>query len=888
MEVIKTPWERPTEDVLSSLDVTPEAGLSADEARRRKQRFGPNALETAKPKSVWRILLSQFGSLVVLLLLGAAVASLAFGEMVEAVAIFVVIVINTGVGFAMELRAVRSMEALRTLAQSSSRVRRDGTVGDVPARELVPGDIVQLQAGDVVSADMRLVDVQNVQVDESVLTGESMVVEKQVEPVGAEADLGDRFNMLFKGTAITRGEALAVVTATGMATELGKITELVAASAQGKTPLEKRLDVLGRKLVWVCLGLAGLIALLGVFQARPLLQVLQTAIALAVATIPEGLPIVATIALARGMWRMSRQNALVRNLAAVETLGSTNVILTDKTGTLTENRMTVQAYATPCGTSQVDWHGGAAEFRVEDQPVGIEENACLRAALEIGMLCNAAQPADEADPDSPLVGDPVEIGLLHVGRAAGLDRQALRERYPETRVESFDTAVKMMATFHRNDDGYRVAVKGAPEAVFDACTHAVDATGQPREFDEEQRRRWLDEADVLAGEGLRLLALAEKQVSDDTGAAYEDLVFVGLVAFVDPPREDVRPALDACRRAGIRVVMVTGDHPSTALHIAQQLGMADEESAAITGAELRERDLMKPDNEERLAAAPVFARVSPEQKLDIVDLHRGREQVVAMTGDGVNDAPALSRADIGVAMGQRGTQVAREAADMVLQDDAFATIVSAIEQGRIIFDNIRKFVVYLLSCNVSELFVIAIASLLFADESLPITPLQILFLNLVTDVFPALALGFGEGERDILERSPRDPTEPVLTGRSWREIFGYGAMITVVVLGVYSLALFSLELGPEMAVTMSFLTLALAQLWHVFNMRGKGANRLFNDITRNRWVWGALALCVVLTGLAVYVTPVASVLELRPPDLREWGIVLAASFVPAVLGLIRT
>ncbi len=887
MDRLEQPWSSPPTEVLESLDVDAARGLAADEVRRRLADIGPNILETAKPRSAWLIFVGQFQSLVVLLLVVAALAAFSFGEFVEAVSIAAVIAINAALGFFMELRAVRSMEALRSMAQNVARVCRDGGEAMVAARELVPGDIVEVQAGDVVSADMRIVDDQNLQVGEAVLTGESVPVDKSAQAVAADTELADRTNMLFKGTAVTRGEAVAVVTATGMATELGRITELVQQAQQGDTPLEKRLDVLARKLLWVCLVLAGLIAVIGLVQQKPTLDVIETAIALAVATIPEGLPIVATIALARGMWRMSRRHALVRNLGAVETLGSTSVILTDKTGTLTENRMTVAAYATPCSSPSVEVDAGEARFQHEGQRVALDGDRCLRAALEIGVLCNGAQRADERDPQSAWVGDPVEVSLLDVARAAGVSRAELLDACPETREEPFDAGVKMMATFHRQHDGrVRVAAKGAPEAILTASTRVMTPQGSSEALSEAARQQWLARGEELAASGLRVLALAEKWVDSDAAAPYEELVFVGLVGFVDPPRADVRAALDACQQAGIRVVMITGDHPATALHIARELGMADAQSAAMTGAELRQHDTDDAARA-RLLESPVYARVSPEQKLDLVELHKSGGAVVAMTGDGVNDAPALTRADIGIAMGQRGTQVAREASDMVLQDDSFATIVVAIEQGRVIFENIRKFVVYLLSCNISELFVVAIASLFFSHVPLPITPLQILFLNLVTDVFPALALGLGEGERNLLARAPRDPQTPVITGRDWGRIFGWGTVITVIVLGVYLLALDEFAASPATAVTMSFLTLALAQLWHVFNMRGRGAHRLVNDISRNPWVWGALVLCMLLLLAAVYIRPLAELLSVTPPTPREWSVVFAAGLLPAVLGLAR-
>jgi len=888
LQLPQTAWSTPTETLLEQLEVDPSVGLSDAQVDARRESFGANILDTAKPRSAWRILINQFQNLVILLLAAAAGTALAFGDHIEALAIALVIAINAAIGFVMELRAVRSMEALRTLADTTSRARRGGHERMIPAGELVPGDILKVQAGDIVSSDLRLLNAQNLQVDESVLTGESMPVEKQTEAIEADAPLAERSNMLFKGTALTRGDALALVVATGMATELGRITKLVQGAQQVDTPLEARINKLAQKLVWVCLALAGAIAGVGIFQARPLQEVIETAVALAVATIPEGLPIVTTIALARGMWRMSRRNALVRNLAAVETLGSTSVIVTDKTGTLTENQMTVERISTPCGPSNVAFEAGGAVFFDDDSHRHTREgNRCLQAALEIGVLCNTAQRRDDSDPGADWVGDPVEISLMQVARGAGLSREELLADCPLTREESFDASVKMMATFHRVDERWRVAVKGAPEAVLNSCTRVMSPDADAQPISQDARRAWTDKSEALARRGLRLLGLAQKWCADERGAPYEELTFVGLVAFVDPPRADVGEAIRACKAAGIRVVMLTGDHPATALHIAQQIDLAGPEDVAITGTKLRRLPADRDDSRTQLLHSAVFARVSPEQKLDIITLYQKQGAVVAMTGDGVNDAPALTRADIGIAMGQRGTQVAREASDIVLQDDAFSTIIMAVEQGRVIFENIRKFVVYLLSCNISELFVVGIASLAFSHLPLPITALQILFLNLVTDVFPALALGWGEGDGKLLQRPPRERQEPVLTRRHWAQIVGWGSLITLSVLGVYFIAHDILETRAEMAVTMSFLTLAFAQLWHVFNMRTANTPRLYNDITRNPWVWGALVLCIVITLLAVYIPPIAQVLSVIPPGLREWQIILAASLLPVVVGWVR-
>ena len=805
------------------------------------------------------------------------------------VAISVVVVINAAIGFATELRAVRSMEALRKIAEVNVRVRRDGSIEEHPARDLVPGDVVALEAGNLIGADLRLLQSSELEVDESVLTGESVPVEKDVDSIEAETVLADRLNMLYRGTAVTRGRGTAVVVETGMGTEVGRISELVEEAAHRETPLEHRLDELGRKLVWVCVLLASMVAGIGLFQGKELFTVIETAIALAVATIPEGLPIVATLALARGMWRMADRNALVRNLAVIETLGSANTILTDKTGTLTKNRMTVARYEGSGGAIEAESDSdedGEFRFLVDGEPIDPGSDPILGPALEIGLLCNNEATIEEAE-DAKRVGEPMETALTEVAVGAGIDRHALLDKQPRVHEEPFDADTAMMATYHRLDGETRVAVKGAPEAVLESSSQILTDEGI-ESLDDQRRQQWMEANERMSQSGLRVLGLAEKRVADTDAPPYEELTFVGLVGMVDPPRADVADALDACREAGIRVVMVTGDQPGTALYVARELEMVEDEQAeAVHGGELGSVGDLDEGGRERVLDAPVFARVTPEQKLDLIELHQNAGAVVAMTGDGVNDAPALVQADIGIAMGKRGTEVAREAADMVLGDDRFATIVAAVEQGRVIFENIRKFAVYLLSCNVSELLVISIAALVFADAPLPLTALQILYLNLVTDVFPALALGLGEGDRKIMDRPPRDPEESILTRRHWGRIAGYGALLTVSVLGAFYLALEPFAMTNGQAVSVSFLTLALAQLWHVFNMRTRGASRLKNDVTKNPYVWGALGICIVLIGLVVYLPPLASVVGVVDPQFDGWTIAVVASFVPVLLGLLR-
>ena len=865
-----SPWSRAAGELSRELDVDSETGLSADEAARRLREHGPNRLREHEERSAWEILVDQFRSLIVLLLGAAALLSFLFGGALEGGAIVAVLVINAAIGFATELRAVTSMEALRELGSTEARVLRDGQPRVVPARELVPGDVVLLEGGDVVTADLRLLEANRLEADESALTGESTPVEKQVEEVPGDAPISERRSMLYKGTAVTRGSGSGVVVATGMETELGHISALVEEAEEEITPLEERLDLLGQRLVWVTLGLAAVVAASGIAAGKDLLLIVETAIALAVAAIPEGLPIVATIALARGMWRMARRNALVDRLSAVETLGSTSIILTDKTGTLTRNQMGVERLALPGG----DWTPSE------------EPDEAAREAVRIGVLCNnAALPDEDAGEEAEAAGDPTEVALLEAGRSLGLEREELVDRWPEVREEAFDADTKMMATVHRRPEGegLLVAVKGAPEAVLEASDRLRTGEGTAP-LDEEDRRRWERANDELAREGLRVLALATREADDRDASPYRELTFLGLVGLLDPAREDVRPSLEACRRAGVRVVMVTGDQGATARYVARAVGLADEDAGdgVVDATDLGELSEADDDRRRSLLEASIFARISPAQKLDLLALHQEAGNVTAMIGDGVNDAPALKKADIGVAMGKRGTQVAREAADMVLQDDRFATIVTAIEHGRAIFDNIRKFVVYLLSCNVSELMVVTLATV--AGAPLPLLPLQILFLNLVTDVFPALALGVGEGAEGILERPPREESEPVLDTRHWWSLGSYGAVITGSVLTAFWLALGPEGMGEDRAVTISFLTLALAQLWHVLNMTEAESGLLDNEVTRNGWVWGALALCVGLILGATYLPVVSEVLGLVDPGPDGWRIVVPFSLIPLAAG----
>jgi Ca2+-transporting ATPase len=875
--------QSPPQDVLNEFGVDAAQGLNSHQVEKQRQKHGWNRLKEAKKRGAWAIFVDQFKSPIIALLAVAAVLAFTFQEWIEGIAVVIAIALNAIIGFVTELRAVKSMESLQQLSKTQAKVRREGQVSQVSADELVPGDIVVLEGGDLVPADLRLLEASKLQADESALTGESVPVSKNTEPVEADLPLAEQTNRLFKGTALTRGSGEGIVIATGMETELGQISELAEQAGGEQTPLEKRLDQLGRRLIWITLAIAVVVAGVGILQGRDLVLMVETAIALSVAAVPEGLPIVATVALARGMWRMAQQNALINRLSAVETLGSTSIICTDKTGTLTQNRMTVTKIVTDAGEVAVEDQSDTG-FSLEGKAVEAnQDHEALKQLLQVSVLCNNAELPDMGESDKT-IGDPMEIALLEVGKRGGFHRPELRQDLPEEREVAFDPEIKMMATYHQNDQGYWVAVKGAPETLLERCTHHLTAEG-PQEMDDSSRDRWQQRITDTAKAGLRVLAFAAKTVDSTAAKPYENLTLLGIVGLEDPPRKGVKDSIAACHQADIRVIMVTGDQPITARNIGLAVGVISEQEAeALQGKTLRALDDLTKEDKQRLQQASVFARVSPEQKLNLIAIHQDSGAIVAMTGDGVNDAPALQKADIGVAMGQRGTQVAQEAADMVLQDDAFSTIVAAIAQGRAIFRNIRHFTLYLLSGNTGEIIAVALASLF--NTPLPLLPLQILYINAINDVFPALALGLGEGNEVMMQRPPRKGDEAVLTQDHWVAIGLYGLLIAGAALGAFAIALQVLQLNDTQAVTVSFMTLAFGRLWHVFNMRSRGSNIWRNEVTQNPYVWGALVLCTGLLLGAVYIPGLSDALGTTGLSWSTWGLVFAASLIPLIIGQI--
>ena len=861
LNTVKSPWSQQWEIVVDTLEVDPKKGLSTREAKVRQKQFGPNKLQKIKDKNALLIFIEQFKSFIVALLAVAVLVSFLFGERVEGFAVIAVILINAIIGFFTELKAVRSMEALRRMSALKTKVLRQGITVEVDARNIVPGDVVVFEGGDIITADLRIVDVSKLQVDESTFTGESLPVGKTETPVAEDAALHERTNMLYKGTSVTRGSGSAVVVATGMQTELGEISSLVAGAKEEQTPLEKRLDQLGYRLIWATLIIVAATAVAGVVSGKSLMLMIKTSIALAIAAIPEGLPIVATIALARGMYRMARKNVLINRLSAVETLGATSIICTDKTGTLTMNQMTVDRLESQSGS-----------ISAEDISK-LNSDETFVQMLKVAVLCNNATLPEEIQGEKgSAIGDPMEAALLQLGLSAGVTRKELTAKYPEIREEAFDSVIKMMATVHESEDGYFYAVKGAPEEVLQCCA-----------LDEQERENWIRKNGELASNGLRVLAFASRQSENPDQDPYHNLTFLGLMALLDPPREEVKSAIRLCKDAGIRIIMITGDQEQTARSIGVAVGIIDDINAEVApGSSIQNIKDLDENSAAKLRRIPIFSRVSPRQKLELIEIHQKNNQIVAMTGDGVNDAPALKKADIGVAMGLRGTQVAQDASDMILKTDSFSAIVAAVEQGRTIFENIRKFVLYLLSCNVSEILTVSIAA--FFGLPLPLLPLQILFLNLVTDVFPALALGVSAGERNVMNFQPRNPKEAILTKEHWWAVGGYSALITISVLGALTVALKALKIEQEQAVTISFLTLALCQLWHVFNMRNVGSSFIKNEITKNRYVWGALLLCILLLAGALYIPLFSGILHLQAPSAVGWLLVLGMSIVPLLAG----
>jgi len=851
------PWHAlPAEAVVTELGSGLPHGLSADEAATRLARHGQNRLAEKPARPAWLRFLDQFKSLLVLILLGAAVLAGIVGDVKDAVVIFIVVLLNATLGFIQEYRAENALAALKNMLAPSARVRRDGAVRLVDASDLVPGDIVLLEAGDRVPADARVLLAHAAEVAEAALTGESQPVAKTPETVEEKSDLAERCDMLFMNTVVTRGRLEAVVVATGMATEMGRLAGMLAEAVESATPLQVQLDALGKRLALIAGAVVGLMFLAGLWRGDDLVRTAMTAIALAVAAIPEGLPAVVTVTLALGMHRMARRNAIVKRLAAVETLGCTTVICSDKTGTLTLNRM----------TTRVLYCAGRRH------PVG-EDGAAVRdlaAWLMPAALCNDARIRD-----GELIGDPTEGALLALATKAGLDAEWMTNKTPRIAEIPFDSAHKFMATFHQDGDVVRMWLKGAPDVLLARAGRWLGASGEET-LDGTARATFLAENEALAGEALRVLVLAKRDIAvqdfDPTGdlmAWASDLTLTALVGIIDPPRPEAEDAIRVCREAGVAVKMITGDHAATAAAIARDLGLRGE---AHEGRELDGLD--GPALEALVARSAVFARVAPEHKMRIVESLKAQGHVVAMTGDGVNDAPALKTADIGVAMGITGTEVTKEAATLVLTDDNFATIVRAIEEGRTIYDNIVKFVRFQLSTNIGAIFTVLGAP--FLGFATPFTAIQILWVNIIMDGPPAMTLGIEPARPGIMRQPPRAADASILSWqRMWR-ILLYGLTMATGTLAVYAWGLTTP--GEEAkATTLAFTTFVLFQFFNIFNARAEHGSTFNRQFFSNGKLWLALTAVVFLQIVAVHWAPAQAVFDTVDLTATEWGISVAVA-----------
>jgi Ca2+-transporting ATPase len=891
-----TIWQFTPDKLAIFLETDSDRGLAGQEVERRRTEFGSNELPEAPPPSLVKLFLSQFTSVIVWVLIGAAVISGLLEDWLDAAAILAIVFLNGLLGFVQEFRAERSLAALRKMSVATARVFRDGVLRPIPARELVPGDLILLEAGDRVPADARLIYATNFQSQEASLTGESTPVQKAATALDrSDVPLADRTNMAFMGTIAVAGKARALVVATALRTELGRIAAMIQKESEAEraeTPLQRRLEQFGYTLLWLALAVVAVVFALGYLRGEPLVTMFMTSVSLAVAAVPEGLPTVVTITLALGVTRMVKRHALIRKLPAVETLGSATVICTDKTGTLTKNEMTVTKLFV--GTAAFDVTGEGYEPVGEIREAsGVKREATypdpsrlppgLRDLLTAAVLCNGATLRGE-NGTWQVIGDPTEGALLVAAAKVALTKEGLEDRAPVEEEIPFDAERKMMTVIRRTADGSMAYVKGAPDVLLPRCTHRLTLDGLIEPMSDQQQQIMLDTNASLAQQTLRVLAVAHRRLDDhgmnlSADAVEEDLVFLGLFAMKDPLRPEAAEAVRLCREAGIKTVMITGDHKETAIAIARDLGLHDGDGSALSGHEMNHL------TEEQLAQCveriAVYARVSAEHKLRIIQAWKRRGAIVAMTGDGVNDAPAIKAADIGIAMGLSGTDVTKEAADMVVTDDNFASIAAAVEEGRGVFDNIRKTVHFLLSCNLSEVLVMLFATLL--GLPIPLLPIQILWMNLVTDGIPALALAVDPKAPDLMKRPPRRPEARLLDGGRLLAIGGEGLMLGLIALGAFSYSLYGLHQELDQARTVAFTVMVVAQLVHVFNCRSERLSLFQLGVGTNRALVWAFLLSLVVQVAVLTIPVVAPIFKVASLPIEDWVLMGAMGILPFVM-----
>ncbi|WP_295628920.1 cation-translocating P-type ATPase [uncultured Intestinimonas sp.] len=854
-------FNRTPEETLQDLEAS-RTGLTSAQAAERLGRYGKNALAEGKRKTPIQVFLEQFKDLLVVILLIAALISAVSGNAESTIVIFAVLILNAILGTVQHFKAEKSLESLKAMSSPTAKVLRDGARTMVPSAQIVPGDIVELEAGDMVVADGRILENFSLKVNESSLTGESEGVEKTAEVIpGEEVALGDRKNMVFSGSLVTYGRAEVLVTGTGMDTELGKVAALMNQTQQRKTPLQQSLDDFSKKLAAVILVICALVFGLSLYREMPILDSLMFAVALAVAAIPEALSSIVTIVLALGTQKMARENAIMKDLKAVESLGAVSVICSDKTGTLTQNKMTPQKI-----------YADGSLLEGDDLDL---VNDVQRLLLKAALLASDAT----TDPETGAgIGDPTEVALVMMGDRIGVDETTYRAQHPRIGELAFDSDRKLMSTLHNIEGVTTLYTKGAIDVLLDRSTQVLTREG-PVPMTPEWRERISRVNMELSMEGLRVLAFAYRELPEGHALSLEDekdFTFIGLVSMIDPPRPEAIQAVADAKRGGIRTIMITGDHKVTASAIAKQLGIFREGDEAVSGVELD--NMSEKDLAERLERISVYARVSPEHKIRIVKAWQAKGKIVSMTGDGVNDAPALKAADIGVAMGITGTEVSKDAASMILADDNFATIVKAVVNGRGVYTNIKNSINFLLSGNMAAILCVLLTSLL--GLSVPFAPVHLLFINLLTDSLPAIAIGVEPATGDLLNQKPRDPKEPILNRELLVKIFAYGALIAAAVMGAYFIGL--RDGGAALASTLAFSTLTLARLFHGFNCRGIPS--IFHlGLTTNKASLGAFAAGVVLLAAVLFIPGLNGLFEVAPFTLREIGLVVLLAFLPTVV-----
>ncbi|NLX86400.1 MAG: calcium-translocating P-type ATPase, SERCA-type [Clostridiales bacterium] len=857
------------EAVEKELSTSLSKGLDDKEAAERLERYGYNEIEQKKRKTIFQMYVDQFKDFMIIILIIAAVISGLLGELTDAVVILMIVVLNAVLGVVQENKAEESLAALKRMSAPSAKVLRNGRHDIIPARMLVPGDVVILETGDLVPADIRITKALNLKVQEAALTGESVPVEKDESPLSMKnVPLGDRVNMGYSGSLVTYGRGEGIVVGTGMDTEVGKIAKMIQSAEEVETPLKKKLQALGKVLGIAALAICAVIFIVGVAYGKEIFEMFLTSVSLAVAAIPEGLPAIATIVLAIGVQRMVKRNAIVRRLPSVETLGSATVICSDKTGTLTLNKMTVE---------RLFYNSRVYSANKDIEPLDSGEH--LRLLVTTGVLCNDSK-LKETDEGIIALGDPTETALVDLGLKVGINKEQLEAGQPRVDEVPFDSKRKLMTTVHALENCYRVYTKGAVEELL-KISDSILLDGKVVKLEQQHRDTILKTNEDMARDALRVLGMAYKDIRDlSRGSgeqAYENgLTFIGMMGMIDPPRPEAKEAVALCKRAGIKPVMITGDHSVTAVAIARDLGILTEGEEAVTGAQLE--DISDRDLVDRVDHISVYARVSPEHKVRIVKAWQARGQIVAMTGDGVNDAPALKIADIGAAMGIVGTDVSKEASDMVLTDDNFATVVAAVEEGRVIFANILKAIQFLLSCNVGEILTLFVATMLNWHE--PLLPIHILWVNLVTDSLPALALGVDPAEKNIMDRKPRNPEKNIFDKGMITRIIYQGIMVGTLTLAAF---VFGSQRSLEAGRTMAFTVLALSQLAHAFNVRSNRQSVFKMGLLSNRYLLGAVTLSALLVFAVLEVPLLASVFKVTALSAAEWKMVGILSLAPVVV-----